>query len=38
MQDLLNGTKTVVTVEKRVVETGLKDDFFSEAELTRGGS
>ena len=38
MQDLLNGTKTVVTVEKRVVEKGLKDDFFSETELTRGGS
>ena len=38
MQDLLNGTKTIVTVEKRVVDKGLKDDFFSEAELTRGGS
>lgn len=38
MQDLLNGTKTIVSVEKRAVEKGLKDDFFTEAELTRGGS
>lgn len=38
MHDVQNGTKTIVVVEKRSVETGLRDDFFSEAELTRGGS
>jgi len=38
MHDVQAGTKTVVTVEQRAVDKGLRDDFFSEAELTRGGS
>jgi hypothetical protein len=38
MRDVLNGTRTVVVVERRAVDQGLKDEFFSEAELTRGGS
>jgi hypothetical protein len=38
MHDVQNGTKTLIVVEKRAVEKGLRDDFFSEAELTRGGS
>ena len=38
MQDVQNGTKTVVVVERRAVDRRLKDEFFSEAELTRGGS
>lgn len=38
MHDVQNGTKTLVVVEKRAIEKGLKDEFFSEAELTRGGS
>jgi len=35
MRDVQNGTRTVVTVESRVVNRGLRDDFFSEAELIR---
>lgn len=35
MHDVQNGTKTVVTVEHRHLDRGLKDDFFTEAELTR---
>jgi hypothetical protein len=38
MHDVQNGTRTVLVVERRAVDRGLKDDFFSEAELTRGGS
>jgi hypothetical protein len=38
MHDVQNGTKTLVVIEKRAIEKGLTDDFFSEAELTRGGS
>lgn len=38
MQDVQNGTRTVVVVERRAVDRGLRDEFFSEAELTRGGS
>jgi len=38
MHDVQQGTKTVVIVQSRAVERGLKDDFFTEAELTRGGS
>ena len=37
MHDVLHGTKTVVVVESRAVDRGLKNDFFTEAELTRGG-
>jgi len=37
MHDVQAGTKTVVTVEQRAVDKGLKDDFFTEAELVRGG-
>jgi Outer membrane lipoprotein-sorting protein len=35
MQDVQNGTKTVVVVEGRAIDRGLKDDFFTEAQLTR---
>jgi hypothetical protein len=38
MQDVQNGTKTFMSVERRAIDRGLKDDFFTEAELTRGGS
>ncbi len=38
MHDVLQGTKTMLKIESRAVEGGLKDDFFTEAELTRGGS
>ena len=38
MQDVQNGTRTVMIVERRAVDRGLKDDFFTEVELTRGGS
>ena len=35
MQDVQNGTKTILLVERRRVNVGLKDSFFTEAELTR---
>jgi hypothetical protein len=35
MQDVQSGTKTFLLVESRRVNLGLKDSFFSEAELTR---
>jgi outer membrane lipoprotein-sorting protein len=35
MQDVQHATRTVVTVESRAVNRGLRDDFFSEAELIR---
>ena len=35
MRDLQNGTKTIMLVEGRKVDQGLKDDFFTEFELTR---
>lgn len=35
MQDVQNGTKTVLLVESRRFNVGLKDSFFTEAELTR---
>jgi hypothetical protein len=38
MQDVQNGTRTLLIVERRVVDRGLTDDFFSEVALTRGGS
>ena len=38
MHDVQQGTRTVVIVQSRAIERGLKDDFFTEAELTRGGS
>jgi outer membrane lipoprotein-sorting protein len=38
MHDVQNGTRTLVTVERRAVDRGLKDDFFTLSELTRGGS
>jgi hypothetical protein len=37
MHDVQDGTRTLLTIEKRALEKGLKDSFFSEAELTRGG-
>jgi outer membrane lipoprotein-sorting protein len=38
MRDVQNGTTTVIIVERRAVDRGLRDDFFTEAELTRGGT
>jgi hypothetical protein len=35
MQDVQNGTKTILQVESRRINLGLKDSFFTEAELTR---
>lgn len=35
MRDVQAGTRTVVTVDSRVVNRGLKDDFFTETELIR---
>jgi outer membrane lipoprotein-sorting protein len=35
MHDVQNGSRTVITVENRVVNKGLKDDFFTETELIR---
>jgi outer membrane lipoprotein-sorting protein len=38
MDDVQDGTKTILITEKRALDKGLKDAFFSEAELTRPGS
>jgi len=35
MQDVQAGTRTVVTVTSRTINSGLKDDFFTETELIR---
>jgi outer membrane lipoprotein-sorting protein/Ni/Co efflux regulator RcnB len=35
MHDVVNGTRTVITVENRTVNRGLRDDFFTETELVR---
>jgi outer membrane lipoprotein-sorting protein len=35
MHDVQNGTRTVVTIENRAINRGLKDDFFTETELIR---
>ena len=35
MHDVVNGTRTVITVETRAVNRGLKDDSFTETELVR---
>jgi len=35
MHDVGNGTRTLITVENRAVNRGLKDDFFTETELIR---
>jgi len=37
MDDVQDGTKTILTTEKRALDKGLKDSFFSVAELTRAG-
>ncbi len=37
MHDVANGSRTLLLVERRTVETGLKDTLFTEAELTQGG-
>ncbi len=37
MRDMQAGTRTVMVVEARSLDTGLKDSFFTESELTRGG-
>jgi hypothetical protein len=37
MRDVQAGTRTVMVVEQRSLDTGLTDSFFTEAELTRGG-
>ena len=36
MRDVQAGTRTVLLAERRALDTGLKDSFFTEAELTRG--
>jgi len=36
MRDAQAGTRTVMVTEKRSLDSGLKDGFFSEAELVRG--
>ena len=33
-----NGNRTILIVESRAVDKGLKEDLFTEAELLRGGS
>src|SRR5688500_12341486 len=35
MHDVQQGTRTLVTIESRAVNRGLKDDFFTETELIR---
>jgi outer membrane lipoprotein-sorting protein len=37
MRDVQAGTRTIMVVESRSLDTGLKDSFFTEAELIRGG-
>jgi hypothetical protein len=37
MRDVQAGTRTLMVVEQRSLDTGLMDSFFTEAELTRGG-
>jgi hypothetical protein len=37
MRDVQAGTRTLMVVEQRSLDTGLTDSFFTEAELTRGG-
>ncbi|MGH7308854.1 MAG: outer membrane lipoprotein-sorting protein [Candidatus Rokuibacteriota bacterium] len=37
MRDVQMGTRTVMMVESQALDTGLRDSFFTEAELTRGG-
>jgi hypothetical protein len=37
MHDVQAGTKTIVTIEARAVEKGLRDSQFTEAELEKGG-
>ncbi len=36
MRDAQTGNRTVVTVESRRLDQGLKESFFTEAELVRG--
>jgi hypothetical protein len=38
MRDVQNDSRTVLSAERRAVETGLKPSLFTETELTRGGS
>jgi len=38
MHDVQAGTKTIVTIEKRELEKGLKAGMFTETELARAGS
>jgi hypothetical protein len=35
MQDVQNGTKTILSIETRRSNVGLADGFFTEAELIR---
>jgi outer membrane lipoprotein-sorting protein len=35
MHDVQNGSRTLITIENRLVNRGLKDDFFTETELIR---
>lgn len=38
LHDMQSGTRTIVIIERRLHDQGLKDGFFTEIELTRGGS
>jgi hypothetical protein len=38
MHDVQDGTRTVILVERRALDRGLKENFFTEVELMRGGS
>jgi len=38
MRDVTAGTRTLIRVESRTVDVGLPESFFTEAQLTRGGS
>ena len=38
MRDVQNESRTVLSAERRAVESGLKPSLFTETELTRGGS
>ena len=38
MQDVQNGSRTIMLFDRRHVDRGLKESFFTETELIRGGS
>ncbi len=36
MHDVQAGSRTIMSVERRTLNSGLKENFFTEFELTRG--